>query len=405
MAERQPAQRRAGVLDNVEDWMAQRNADAYRLKRDAEAAGREAWERATRSGENIAAMRPSDVLALGANLLRHGRSPPTQQGRAVPIPTKRSAPTSTPTKDSGVLDYAGKTAVRMVAQPAGQVAGVFRGARNTVRDLGESAAFGARLLNPADSFTSPPGEAAWNHVLDAGGRAVDYVRTGISNPRSVAGDAAAAYRQARINLDPSATPKADTIGGEWKRGYEIGKNQGELAFDVGSTLYGGAVLKELAGLGYMSKEAQIAKRLKQGFDPIQAEYLAEPYEGMGHHNVARAYKFPEKIGPLPRPKTIVGQEPPEWFIESPFNVLEPRSISRGDFYELHYKVDPRFYGARMPKFERTGGWRGSKLGLEEYDGLERAWYGAPAPLKAAVGSAGIGAGAVTYDGFDAENRR
>lgn len=72
MAERQPAPRRAGVSDSIEDWMARRNADAHRLARDAEAAGREAWERATTTGENLAAMRPSDVLALGASLLKQG---------------------------------------------------------------------------------------------------------------------------------------------------------------------------------------------------------------------------------------------------------------------------------------------------------------------------------------------
>lgn len=190
-----------------------------------------------------------------------------------------------------------------------------------------------------------------------------------------------------------------------RRGYEIGKNQGELAFDVGSTLYGGAVLKELAGVGYLSKEAQVAKRLKQGFNPSQAAYLAEPYEGMGHHYVARSSKFPEKVGPLPLPKAIVGQKLPKWFIESPFNVLEPRNISRGDFYELHYEVDPQFHYANLRNYKRTGGWSGDDLGLEKYQGLDRVWYGAPAPLKTAVGGGAVGTGALAYEGFDGEGPR
>ena len=405
MAERQPAQRRADVLDNIEDWMAQRNADAHRLAQDAEAAGREAWERATRTGQNIAAMRPSDVLALGANLLKQGRSPSAQQGRPAPNPVKKPTPGSPRPKNSGLLDYAGKTAVGLVAQPVGQVAGVFRGAGNTVRDLGEGAAFATRLIDPRNSVGSPAREAARNYVLDAGGRAADYVRNGISNPRGVIDDAATAYRQARINLDPSATPKADTISEEWKRSYEIGKNQGELAFDVGSTLYGGAVAKELAGLGYLSKEAQVAKRIGQGFDSIQAARLAEPYRGMGHHYVGRAYKFSDKIGPLPLPKGILGRKPPEWFIESPFNVLKPRNISQGDHYELHYHVDPDFHGARLPKSERPGGWRGRQLGLAKYDELDRVWYGAPAPLKAAVGGGVVVGSGLVYDNFEGKNSK
>lgn len=402
MAERQPAQRRAGVLDNVEDWMAQRNADAYRLKRDAEAAGREAWERAIKTGQNIAAMQPSDVLALGANLLKQGQSRP---GRAAPAPVKKPTPGSPSPKNSGLLDYAGKTAVGLVAQPFGQVAGVFRGARNTVRDLGEGAAFAARLIDPRSSVGFPAREAARNYVLDAGGRAAGYVRNGISSPRDVIDDAATAYRQARIHLDPSATPRADTLGGEWKRSYEIGKNQGELAFDVGSTLYGGAVAKELAGLGYLSKEAQVAKRLEQNFNPAQAARLAELYEGRGHHYVPLGFKFPKRVGPLPLPKAIVGKKPPSWFIESPVNVLKPRNMTWGDFHELHYRADPDFHYAHLPGFKRTGGWTGSKLGLEKYQDLDRVWYGAPAPLKAAVGGGAVGGSGLAYDYFDGESPR
>nr|QQZ51336.1 hypothetical protein JKL49_09915 [Phenylobacterium glaciei] len=85
---------------------------------------------------------------------------------------------------------------------------------------------------------------------------------------------------------------------------------------------------------------------------------------MGHHYVKRSFTLPEKYRSVPLPKAIVGKKPPEWFIESPFNVLKPRNISRGDFYELHFQVDPQFYGARLPKFEPTGGWRGNDLGLE-----------------------------------------
>ena len=75
MAERQPAQRRAGVLDDIGDWMARRNADVHHFARDAEATGRKAWEQATRTGENLAAMRSSDLAVLGAKMLKGGGPP------------------------------------------------------------------------------------------------------------------------------------------------------------------------------------------------------------------------------------------------------------------------------------------------------------------------------------------
>ncbi|MDO8378656.1 hypothetical protein [Phenylobacterium sp.] len=405
MAERQPAQRRAGVLDNVEDWMAQRNADAYRLKRDAEAAGREAWERATTTGENLAAMRPSDVLALGAKLLKQGKAPPAPQGHAASIPVRKLASVSARPNNPGLLDHAGKAAAKMVALPAGRVVGAARGARNTIRDVGSSVNFVSRLMDPLDATYSAPGEAAWGQVFEAGDQVLRYAKNGVSNPGEVVADLGGLLRKARTNLDLGASPGATTVDGELKRNYEIGKNQGELAFDVGSTLYGGAVAKEIAGLGYLSKEAQIAKRLKQGFNPTQAAYLAEPYKGRGHHNVARSFTLQEKVGPLPLPKAIVGWKPPEWFIESPFNVLSPQNISRGDFYELHYKVDPRFHHANLPYYRRTGGWDGEPLGLKKYEGLERVWHSSPAPLKAAAGASATGTGALIYDRLGEETPR
>lgn len=72
MAEHQIA-RRAGPPDDIETWMAQRKADVGRLGREAEAAAHEALAHAARTGQQLFAPRPSDVLALGADIIERRR--------------------------------------------------------------------------------------------------------------------------------------------------------------------------------------------------------------------------------------------------------------------------------------------------------------------------------------------
>lgn len=402
MAGQQSAPRRAGVLDNINDWMAQRNADVHQLAREAEAAGREAWEKATRTGQSVAAMRPGDVSALGAKMLKGGvQSQPSPQAR----PRTRSSPAASGQESRGLLDYGKKVATGMVARPAGAVVGAARGVRHTAQDLVESVNFASRLLDPLDAQYSPRGEAAWDQVANAGGRAFEYVKNVVSDPGAVVDDVDHALHKLRVDINPSATPMAATIGGEFRRNYEIGKNQGEFAVDVGAMVLGGRAIKKLAGLGPLSKEAQIAKFMEQGFNPAQARYLAEPYIGKGHHNVAQASKIPATIKGVPIPNALVGFRLPRAISDSSFNVLKPSGISRGDFYELHYKVDPHFWNANLPAREGGGRWTGSRLGLKKYGGLGRAWHGAPGPLKAVSGVGGLQAGGLIHDQLDEENPR
>ena len=71
MAGFQPLRRPIGVFDDsddIDDWMARRNAEVAR-RPDAEAAGREAWNQATRSGQNLGAARPNDLVRLGVQSL------------------------------------------------------------------------------------------------------------------------------------------------------------------------------------------------------------------------------------------------------------------------------------------------------------------------------------------------
>jgi YD repeat-containing protein len=114
----------------------------------------------------------------------------------------------------------------------------------------------------------------------------------------------------------------------------------------------------------------------QGFTPAQAKYLTQPYQGMGHHFLARRYGLPEVIS------------------ESSLNVMKPNGISIGQFYERHFLADPYFYGMKFPN-SIGGSWSGNAIGLQKPGLAGRLWYGSPGPLKAAAraGAAAGGAGA------------
>jgi len=80
MAQAEATSRRADSLGDIDDWMLRRRADLKRLGSEAEAAGREAWGWATRSGQDVAAARPRDVALLGERF-RRGQATPTQTTR------------------------------------------------------------------------------------------------------------------------------------------------------------------------------------------------------------------------------------------------------------------------------------------------------------------------------------
>ena len=97
-----------------------------------------------------------------------------------------------------------------------------------------------------------------------------------------------------------------------------------------------------------------------------------------------------------------GGNMPRVILESPFNVLKPRGLTTGEMQELHFRVDPKFNGGKIRAEFGGGTWSGADLGWEKYGRPGRVWYGAPGPLKAAVGTPlAIGAGAAV-DYFDGE---
>ena len=115
-----------------------------------------------------------------------------------------------------------------------------------------------------------------------------------------------------------------------------------------------------------AKAAEIDRFVAQGHTVEQAEHLAEPYTGKGHHTAARRWNWPTAIS------------------ESPFLLLKPSWMNRGRFYERHFKVDPFMYGARMKN--GMPGWSGGRIGLQRYGPIGQFWFGTTTPLKTAVGS-------------------
>ena len=115
----------------------------------------------------------------------------------------------------------------------------------------------------------------------------------------------------------------------------------------------------------------------QGFTPAQSKYLTQPYRGMGHHFVPRRHGLPSVIS------------------ESPLNVMKPKGISIGRFYERHFLADPHFFAARFPR--SVGGvWNGNAIGLQKPGLAGRLWYGSPGALKITAGAGAAAGGGALY---------
>ena len=185
------------------------------------------------------------------------------------------------------------------------------------------------------------------------------------------------------SADPEQSLLSNGLGYRLERGAE-----GAL---IGGVL-GGALKSASANLSFSSTGGTtVDEFMKKGLTREQAEYLAQPYTGRGHH----FYPQNAEIHKNPFTGRDFRLNLASVYIESRFNVLKPNGINRGDFYELHYKVDPTFHAAKFPS-DIGGVWRGSDLGLEKYGQFGRLWYGSPAPLKVAVGTTASGAVGISY---------
>lgn len=381
------------MSESIFEFMRRKQREATRFARDAAAAAHEEYGKAIRAGRDLNLVSPGDVVRHGAQILQDAE---TRTRKAIAKSTQDAKDLTnralTRVEQSPVLRSAAIDATKLV----GNAAGVLRGGVHTVEGLADAALFAQRLTDPSDIIRNGPAEWAPVQLVRGGANlaraGADYVKKGISDPQSVVADARSVAGQWRRDLDPSATPPAPTLKGEIQRNFEIAKNQGELAFDVGSLFIGGPGAKAIGGLERVSNVGNVGKYLAQGASRRAAEHLAEAYpaSNMGSHFIPRRTRLPDFLGGGPLPKS---------YSDGVFNVLKPKGISRGDLYELHYQVDPQFYGTRVIPGE---GWSGKRLGLKRYGELGRLWHGSPPPLKARVGGLGASAGAAIYLSDDQE---
>lgn len=203
------------------------------------------------------------------------------------------------------------------------------------------------------------------------------------------------FRRANLALNPAASPVSLTVADEARRRFGIGQNQGELGFDIVAAMAAPETLAARA----LPVEQQVARWTSMGLTEPQARYWAEPYVGMGSHYYPRGAKLPSKIGSVPLPKPLAGKRMPlpKALSDSPFNVLKPPGISRGDMYEKHVAVDSHYGGGRFPA--TVGGtWSRTKLGLKTHGLLGRVVHGAPPALKRTVSGAASAAGGAVAAG-------
>lgn len=288
-----------------------------------------------------------------------------------------------------------KTVGGEVAMSMARGPGVARGLWHTAEDLPQDLLFFSRLVNPADLVLAPFGQSAQQQYLEGW---VNLARKGadaLANREATVKQVKEGLQDWRATIDPTATPQADSLRDELLRKWNIGLNQGELGFDVGSLLYGGAELKGLRGMRLISGAPTAANYIKRGVPPELADYFALPYTGRGHHYWPLRQPLPDVLGGGPLSKTIS---------ESPFLLLKPKGITIGEFYKLHHAVDPYYYGGRVRKGYPVRRWSAKELKWKKYGKLGRLWHGAPLPLKMAVTSPlyiGAGVGANMFE--DAED--
>jgi hypothetical protein len=287
---------------------------------------------------------------------------------------------------SGSMSSAGggndpRLAAGDLANVEGVVAGLGRGALHFAQGVAEGEQIVQHVLDPFYAPLHPKSPA----VLPLYQAAVGALHAG----REAALHPAQALHRANVALNPGASAVAPTVATEAQRRFGIGQNQGEVAFDV----LAGMVAPEAMAARALPVEEQVARWMAKGLTEPQARYMAEPYAGMGHHYYRRGAKLPPKIGPVPLPKSLAGRPMPlpRVISDSPFNVLKPPGISRGDMYEKHYQVDLDFNSARLPRHLGKS-WKGKALGIQKHGLAGRVVHGAPPALKRTVGGAAGGVG-------------
>ena len=264
-----------------------------------------------------------------------------------------------------------------LAYEAGLGPGVARGAWNTLKGAAEGAYFVKRMNDPLDLIFSPPGQSALAQVFKAGKAGANLAKRDFDNPSLLGDDIARGFHEFRQQNDPTATPMADTLGGELRRNFNFGLNHGEMGFDAASLLVGGEALRGAAGVGAVAKAADATELAYLAKNPGLEAYFDQPYSGMGHHIWGRNQPLPSWLG---------GGLVPKVAMESPFNKIRDADMTKRDFFRNHVGADEDYWGGYMGRKFGRSGWSGKDLGWDDYGALDRLNYGTSPATKAVVGA-------------------
>jgi len=255
-----------------------------------------------------------------------------------------------------------------------------------IKSVVDGAVFAHDLVN----FGSPQHHAAVSATGAAINKGADYALSRAADPSLIGNDFRQLRSQLNRDLNPSATPVSPTFTGELVRRFEIGKNQGEAAWNVGTALLPIAgQAKGAVTFGRLVPKGP-AKYIKMGATVGQAERFSLPYKGLNHHAYiprdATWAKTPGVKGVaalLGIPDAVLNTKVPKWMVENPFNVVSSQGET-GMFYKRHAGVDKDFNGGKVGR--RYGGaiWNAEGLGWKKFGPLERAWHGMPDATKAVV---------------------
>jgi len=291
------------------------------------------------------------------------------------------------------LDEFAKDVGGTLGYVGGVMWGVPRAGYHAARDVKDLGEFGFKA---AGAFGPEARQEALRQGANNIQATLQYGREAVDDPSNVLSDVGDLSKAAIKSIDPRGAPMSgslgDIIGYEFKKGANLGEGVANVAAAFAAPELGMGALR--AATFDAKAASRIAKLANEGADPRLAEYLAEPYEGMGHHAIVpRRFKIPETIWGIPVDDRLAGKRLPRWIVDSPLNVSKPLGMSRDDFYKHHYGVDDRFYGARLPGDLNDGrGWSGKRQGARRYDPVTKVWAGMPVPLKGGVAAVGIGEG-------------